>query len=74
MTEVQDLPTGRYRHYKNKDYELIGTATHSETGEKLAVYRPLYGARDLWVRPLSMFMETVVVDGEEIPRFHYIGD
>ncbi len=74
MDNCADIPVGRYRHYKNKDYELIGIATHSETGEKLAVYRPLYGARDLWVRPLAMFTETVLVEGKETPRFEYIGD
>lgn len=73
MTDQQAIPLGKYRHYKNKEYELIGIATHSETEEKLAVYRPLYGDRDLWVRPLSMFLESVEIDGESIPRFQYIG-
>ncbi len=46
---------GRYRHYKGKDYEVIGLATHSETEEQLVVYRTLYGNFDLWVRPQAMF-------------------
>lgn len=60
---------GLYRHYKGKDYEVLGTATHSETGERLVVYRCLYGDFDLWVRPLAMFMESVVVEGRTVPRF-----
>lgn len=66
------LQPGRYRHYKGKDYELIGVATHSETQEKLVVYRTLYGDFDLWVRPLAMFTESVTVDGEQVPRFRFI--
>ena len=66
------LQPGRYRHYKGKDYEVIGIATHSETQEKLVVYRTLYGDFDLWVRPLAMFTETVTVEGEQVPRFRFI--
>ena len=68
MSEV--LSPGRYRHYKGLDYEVIGVARHSETEETLVVYRTLYGDFDLWVRPLSMFMENVAVDGELVPRFY----
>ena len=63
------LPTGKYRHYKGNDYEVVGLATHSETHEPMVVYRPLYGERALWVRPLAMFMEDVTVDGKTVPRF-----
>lgn len=63
------MQTGRYRHYKGGEYEVQGVATHSETGESLVVYRPLYGERGLWVRPLAMFTETVVHEGREQPRF-----
>lgn len=63
------LPTGKYRHYKGNDYEVVGVATHSETHEPMVVYRPLYGERALWVRPLAMFMEEVAVDGKTVPRF-----
>ena len=63
------LPTGKYRHYKGNDYEVVGVATHSETHEPMVVYRPLYGEGALWVRPLAMFMEEVTVDGKTVPRF-----
>lgn len=65
---------GRYRHYKGNEYELIGIANHSETLEKMVVYRALYGEGELWVRPLSMWSETVEVNGEKKCRFTYIGD
>ncbi len=70
MTEA--MP-GRYRHYKGKDYEVIGIARHSETNERLVVYRPLYNDSGLWVRPLAMFTESVLVDGKSVPRFAYVG-
>lgn len=60
---------GRYRHYKGNFYTVIGVARHSETGEELVVYRPEYGARELWVRPRAMFTGTVCIDGTEQPRF-----
>ena len=60
---------GRYRHYKGNFYQVIGIARHSETDELLVVYRPLYGERGLWVTPLAMFEETVVVEGCAVPRF-----
>ena len=70
MTEP--LP-GRYRHYKGNEYEVIGVARHSETDDRVVVYRPLYGDSGLWVRPLAMFLETVTVDGKPVPRFAYLG-
>lgn len=65
--------SGRYRHFKGGEYEVIGVARHSETGEPVVVYRPLYGDGGLWVRPLAMFVETVTHDGETVPRFTYLG-
>ena len=60
---------GRYRHYKGNEYEVVGTARHSETEEPLVVYRTLYGEFSLWVLPLAMFMETVEIEGRTVPRF-----
>ncbi|MEZ6068477.1 MAG: DUF1653 domain-containing protein [Planctomycetaceae bacterium] len=54
---AEPLPTGRYRHYKGNEYTVLGVARHSETDEDLVVYRPEYGERGLWVRPLAMFVE-----------------
>jgi hypothetical protein len=65
---------GRYRHYKGNDYEVVGIARHSETEEGMVVYRKLYGDGSLWVRPLVMFIEDVVVDGRTVPRFIWIGE
>ena len=67
-----ELKPGRYRHFKGGEYNVQGIATHSETGEQLVVYTPLYGEGGLWVRPLSMFLETVDRDGELQARFTYI--
>lgn len=64
-----DVPTGRYRHYKGNEYEVIGIAKHSETLEPMVVYRPLYGEGGLWVRPAAMFAENVIIDGKTQPRF-----
>jgi len=63
------LPTGKYRHYKGKEYEVLGLARHSETDEFMVVYRPLYGDSGLWVRPYTMFVETIELNGIQIPRF-----
>ena len=62
-------PTGRYRHYKGGEYEVLGVARHSETLEPLVVYRPLYGESGLWVRPHAMFFGEIEVDGVRQPRF-----
>jgi hypothetical protein len=61
--------TGIYRHYKGQRYRVLGTARHSETEESLVVYQALYGDRGWWVRPATMFCETVEVDGEPLARF-----
>lgn len=68
------LKIGKYRHYKNKEYQVLGVAKHSETGEELVVYKKLYDDYSLWVRPLSMFLENVEVNGKTIPRFEYLGE
>ncbi|MFC2973621.1 DUF1653 domain-containing protein [Azotobacter bryophylli] len=63
---------GLYRHYKGAEYRVFGVARHSETEEELVVYQALYGEFGLWVRPLSMFVESVEVDGRTVPRFALI--
>jgi hypothetical protein len=68
------ISPGRYRHYKGKDYEVLGCARHSETEEELVVYRALHGERGIWVRPKAMFLETVTVDGQSVPRFRPLKD
>jgi hypothetical protein len=67
------IQPGIYRHYKGKEYEVYDIARHSETEEELVVYRCLYGDHSLWVRPLSMFSESVQLeDGSQVPRFEFI--
>jgi len=73
LRPVAPIQMGRYRHYKGKEYEIVGVARHSETLEELVVYRPLYGDHGLWVRPRAMFMEAVELDGRSVPRFEYVG-
>ena len=71
-TELPPLPatpSGRYRHYKGGEYEVIGVSRHSETLEPLVVYRPLYNESGLWVRPHAMFFGLIEVDGRMQPRF-----
>ncbi len=70
---MEKIKSGLYRHYKGQNYEVLDVACHSETNEYLVVYRALYGERGLWVRPLSMFVEQVEVDGVSVPRFEYAG-
>lgn len=67
-----DVLLGKYKHYKGAYYHVTGVARHSETQEPLVVYRCLYGDFSLWVRPLSLFTEEVVVAGKRIPRFEFI--
>ena len=64
-----DIKIGKYRHFKGMEYEALYIAKHSETGEDMVVYRALYGAGEVWVRPLSMWHETVTVDGNTVRRF-----
>ena len=63
---------GIYKHFKGNRYQVIGVAKHSEGEPDMVVYRPLYGDRKLWVRPLSMFLESVEIDGQLVPRFELI--
>lgn len=69
-----EVKTGRYRHFKGNEYELLYIAKDSETLEDMVVYKALYGEGGIWVRPLEMWNETVVRDGKEYKRFTYIGE
>ena len=71
---MDEIRPGRYRHFKGKEYEVIGLARHSETQEEMVVYRALYGDFGLWVRPARMWNETVERDGKTFRRFTYIGE
>ncbi len=71
---MESIKPRRYRHFKGKEYEVLGVARHSETEEDLVVYRALYGDFGLWVRPVSMWNETVERDGKTFRRFTYIGE
>ncbi len=66
------IKKGIYQHYKGNMYEVIGIASHSETMEKMVVYKALYGDGELWVRPASMWNEQIDVNGEIKPRFKLI--
>lgn len=69
------IKLGKYKHYKGKEYEVVGIARHSETLEELVVYKALYQVEgaNLWVRPLKMFLEEVEIEGKKMPRFEFLG-
>ena len=73
---MSDLPKGVYEHYKGKRYEVLDVARHTETGERLVVYKALYKddfpEGTLWARPLAMFTENVTVEGKIMPRFRHL--
>lgn len=71
QVKAMDIELGLYQHYKGKLYEVIAVAKHSETLEKMIVYKALYqnDGENMWVRPLNMFIETIVVNGVEVKRF-----
>lgn len=71
-THIPEIVPGIYRHFKGKQYRVIGIATHSETGEAMVVYRALYGEQGLWVRPASMWGERIERDGYTGPRFSLV--
>ena len=66
------IEIGKYRHFKGNEYEVLHIAKHSETGEEMVVYRALYGEKTVWVRPASMWNETLERDGKTYQRFTYI--
>lgn len=73
------LQPGIYKHYKNILVKVIGVGFDSETLEEVVIYEKLqdfngFKKGSLWVRPLKMFTEKVIVDNKEIPRFRYVGE
>lgn len=72
MADKPLIRAGTYQHYKGGMYKVIGIASHSETLEKMVVYRKIHEEHGLWVRPLTMFKEQVEVDGKKVPRFKFI--
>ena len=76
MNDLPALPvirTGKYRHYKGGEYEVIGVAYHSETLEPMVIYRALYGDGGIWARPAAMWNDVIEKDGVTYTRFTYIG-
>lgn len=69
---MSDIKLGKYRHFKGNEYEVVALAHNSETMEDMIVYKALYGNFDYWVRPASMWNETVERDGKVFKRFTYI--
>jgi hypothetical protein len=72
MSDLEPLPNitlGHYRHYKGGEYEVLGIVRHSESTEAMVLYSPLYNDTGAWVRPYSMFFETIEADGKTEPRF-----
>jgi hypothetical protein len=76
MNLIKMLKPGKYQHYKGKQYEVIGIAKHSETLEEVVVYKALYQpeGNNLWIRPLKMFTEDVIIEEKKIPRFKFLGE
>lgn len=71
---MDEIVKGKYRHFKGNEYEVLYVAKHSETLESMVVYRALYGDFGVWVRPASMWNETVEKDGKTFKRFTLIED
>ncbi|MBR6509123.1 MAG: DUF1653 domain-containing protein [Clostridia bacterium] len=69
---MEEIKIGKYRHFKGNEYEVICIAKNSETLEEMVVYRALYGEKELWVRPASMWNEKVERDGKTYKRFKFI--
>ena len=69
-----DIKPGKYRHFKGGEYQVLGLARHSESGEAMVVYQALYGEGGLWVRPASMWSEQVDRQDYHGPRFIPVED
>ena len=68
------ITPGKYTHFKGNNYEVIGTAAHSETLEEMVIYRALDSGGALWVRPQAMWDELVEHNGKWVKRFTYRED
>lgn len=68
------IELGKYQHFKGNYYQVLHLAKHSETEESLVVYHPFENKEDIWVRPLSMFNETITRDGKTLQRFQFVGE
>ena len=68
------IKLGKYRHFKGNYYQVLHLARHSETEEYIVVYHPFDNKNDIWVRPITMFNETIFRDGKKIERFQYVGE
>lgn len=69
--------SGVYVHYKSDElcYEVMGVGRSTETDEEYVIYKPLYdkvGQPEFWVRPISMFLGKVDLDGQLVPRFRKV--
>ena len=69
-----NIKIGKYRHFKGNEYRVLHLAKHSETLVEMVVYQALYGEMGIWVRPASMWNESVTHNGESLKRFEYIGE
>lgn len=72
--DQRKIKPGKYRHFKGAEYQVIDTVYHSEGQQLMVLYRPLYGAGDLWVRPYDMFTESLQHDGKTCRRFEFLDD
>lgn len=74
MSQNEIVEGGLYRHYKGMEYKVHCVVRHSETLDELVMYETLYENKlgKMWVRPKGMFLENVIIDGTEKPRFEFI--
>lgn len=72
MIIMPEIKKGKYRHFKGKEYEVVGIAKNSETLEEMVIYKALYGSGELWARPAKMWNETIEQNGKKIKRFTLI--
>jgi len=76
------IKIGKYQHFKGNYYQVLHCARHSETQEWFVVYKPLYqnspsdnnNKENIWIRPLSMFNESIERNGKSVKRFRYTED